>query len=60
VVAVLGSWLKPDAPPGVKESLAEMQRRALELQSAAGDVEEAPDEFRALVLDLLDGPRRVG
>jgi pimeloyl-ACP methyl ester carboxylesterase len=47
VRAVVDGWTLPDAPPQLRERVATMQRRALELQLAAGDVEEAPDPVDA-------------
>jgi pimeloyl-ACP methyl ester carboxylesterase len=43
VAAVLDAWLLPGAPDALRESVASMQRRAFELQVAAGDVRQAPD-----------------
>jgi pimeloyl-ACP methyl ester carboxylesterase len=43
VKAVVDGWTLPDAPPRLREHVAAMQRRALELQLAAGDLEQAPD-----------------
>jgi pimeloyl-ACP methyl ester carboxylesterase len=43
VAAVVDSWTLPDAPPELKERLADMQRRALEIQTAAPEVGEAAD-----------------
>jgi pimeloyl-ACP methyl ester carboxylesterase len=43
VAAVLAAWLQSQAPPALRESIASMQRRAVELQLAVPDVEEAPD-----------------
>jgi pimeloyl-ACP methyl ester carboxylesterase len=43
VAAVIDAWTLPDAPPELRERLATMQRRAFELQLAAGDVPEAED-----------------
>ena len=47
VQAVLDGWTLPDAPPELREHVAAMQRRALELQLAAGEVEQAPDPLDA-------------
>ena len=41
--AVVEAWLQPDAPPALRERVWAMQRRAAQLQMAAGEVEEAPD-----------------
>ncbi len=43
VAAVVDAWTQPDAPAELRERIASMQRRALEAQVAAGDVEEAAD-----------------
>jgi pimeloyl-ACP methyl ester carboxylesterase len=43
VAAVVDAWLQPTVPVALRERVAAMQRRAIELQLAAGDVEEAPD-----------------
>jgi pimeloyl-ACP methyl ester carboxylesterase len=43
VRAVVDGWTLPDAPAELREHVAAMQRRALELQLAAGELEEAPD-----------------
>jgi pimeloyl-ACP methyl ester carboxylesterase len=43
VAAVVDAWTLPDAPQALRERVAEMQRRALVLQSEAPDVPEAPD-----------------
>ena len=43
VQAVLETWLAPDAPARQRELVAEMQRRAFELQAGAGEVPYGPD-----------------
>jgi pimeloyl-ACP methyl ester carboxylesterase len=43
VAAVVEAWTQPGAPAELQERVASMQRRALEAQVAAGDVEEAAD-----------------
>jgi pimeloyl-ACP methyl ester carboxylesterase len=43
VQAVVDGWTLPDSPPELRERVAAMQRRAFELQLAAGDLEPAPD-----------------
>src|SRR5947209_8853125 len=43
VSAVLEAWLQPDAPSGLREQIARMQRRAFERQRDAPEVEEARD-----------------
>jgi pimeloyl-ACP methyl ester carboxylesterase len=47
VQAVLDAWLLPSASPELRDRLAAMQRRALELQTAAGEVTEAPDPLES-------------
>jgi len=58
VAAVLDAWLQPEAPADLRERVAAMQRRALELQTAAGDVPGAPDPLEAHpeVLETLPMP----
>jgi 3-oxoadipate enol-lactonase len=43
VRAVVDAWTQPGAPADLRDRVADMQRRAFELQAAAGDVAEAPD-----------------
>jgi len=43
VQAVVETWTLPDAEPGLRERVANMQRRALTVQTEAGEVAEAPD-----------------
>jgi pimeloyl-ACP methyl ester carboxylesterase len=43
VGAVVDAWTLPDAPRALRDRIAEMQRRALELQAAAGDPPPADD-----------------
>ena len=43
VAAVVKVWTLPDAPPGLRDRIANMQRRAFELQAHAGDVPPADD-----------------
>ena len=61
VEAVVEAWTLPDAPQELRERVAAMKRRALELQSAAEDVTEAPDpvEERPEALAELDVPTLV-
>jgi pimeloyl-ACP methyl ester carboxylesterase len=58
VAAVLEAWLQPQAPAALRERVASMQRRALELQKGIEDAEEAPDplEDRPQVLQELQIP----
>jgi pimeloyl-ACP methyl ester carboxylesterase len=61
VQAVVDAWLLPDAPAGLRERVAAMQRRAFELQLDAGEVPEAEDplEARPDALAQLDLPALV-
>jgi pimeloyl-ACP methyl ester carboxylesterase len=43
VEAIVGAFLLPDAPPDLRELVASAQRRAFEIQLAAGPVEPAAD-----------------
>ncbi len=43
VAAVVEAWTQPQAPADLRVRVAVMQRRAFELQAAAGEVEEAAD-----------------
>jgi pimeloyl-ACP methyl ester carboxylesterase len=43
VAAVVDAWTLPGAPEELRERVAAMQRRAFELQLAAGDLPEADD-----------------
>src|SRR4051794_3498974 len=43
VAAVVDAWTLPDAPEALRAHVGAMQRRALELQLAAGELESAPD-----------------
>jgi pimeloyl-ACP methyl ester carboxylesterase len=43
VEAIVNAWTLPDAPEELRARVAEMQRRAFELQGNASDVSEAPD-----------------
>jgi pimeloyl-ACP methyl ester carboxylesterase len=43
VAAVVAAWTQPHAPEALRDRVASMQRRAFELQVAAGEVQEAPD-----------------
>ncbi len=47
VLAVLNAWTLPGAESAVRDRIATMQRRALELQAAAGDLRQAPDPVLA-------------
>jgi pimeloyl-ACP methyl ester carboxylesterase len=50
VAAVVEAWTLPDAPRQLRERVAAMQRRALEVQMAAGDVPEADDPLDTLAM----------
>jgi pimeloyl-ACP methyl ester carboxylesterase len=58
VSAVIEAWLQPGAPAELRERVAAMQRRAIELQGAAADVSEAPDplEQHPEMLERLSMP----
>ena len=43
VAAVVEAWLQPDAPTGLRERVAAMQRRAFALQRLVSDVQEGHD-----------------
>ena len=43
VAAIVDGWTLPDAPEALRQRVATMQRRALELQLAAPEPAEAPD-----------------
>jgi pimeloyl-ACP methyl ester carboxylesterase len=43
VKAVVGAWTLPDAPSELRERVADMERRALALQSEGAGATEAPD-----------------
>jgi 3-oxoadipate enol-lactonase len=43
VDAVVEAWTRPDAPAALHDRVATMQRRALEVQTAAGAPSEVPD-----------------
>jgi pimeloyl-ACP methyl ester carboxylesterase len=43
IAAVLATWTLPDAPAGLRERVAVMQRRTYALQAAAPEVTAAPD-----------------
>jgi pimeloyl-ACP methyl ester carboxylesterase len=43
VAAVVDAWTLPDAPAELRDRLGAMQRRAVELQMAAPEEDEAPD-----------------
>jgi len=47
VAAVVDAWTQPDAPPELRDQVARMQRRALELQTAAGEMGELEDPVEA-------------
>jgi pimeloyl-ACP methyl ester carboxylesterase len=47
VGAVLDAWMLPDAPAALRDRVAAMQRRAFEVQAAAGEMTEARDPIEA-------------
>jgi pimeloyl-ACP methyl ester carboxylesterase len=60
VAAVVDAWTLPDAPQALRDQVAAMQRRALELQAevtaateASDPVEEAPDALARLDVPAL-------
>ncbi len=61
VAAVVDAWTLPDAPPILRDRIAEMQRRAFELQARAGDVTPADDplESDSSALSTLNIPALV-
>ena len=60
VEAVIDAWTLPDAPPGLRDRIATMQRRAFARQAEAHDVTEAPDPVTSLeALGGLEVPTLV-
>lgn len=61
VEAVVDAWTLPDAPAGLRERVAEMQRRAFALQAEAAGATEGPDplEENPALLASLDAPALV-
>jgi pimeloyl-ACP methyl ester carboxylesterase len=61
VVGTVETWTLPDAPPELREQVAEMQRRAFELQSEAVDEQplEDPLEDYPDALARVDAPALV-
>lgn len=61
VSAVVDAWTLPDAPRALRDRIAEMQRRALELQAAAGDLPPADDPLEpdSSALSTLNIPALV-
>jgi pimeloyl-ACP methyl ester carboxylesterase len=61
VAAVIDAWTLPDAPSGLRDRVADMQRRAFEVQARAG--EEMPDddplEPDSSALSTLDIPTLI-
>jgi pimeloyl-ACP methyl ester carboxylesterase len=55
VAAVVDAWTLPDSRPELRERIAAMYRHGIEVQLAAGEVEEAPDP----VEEDPDWPARV-
>jgi len=58
VAAVVDGWTLPDAPPGLRERVATMQRRAYGWQAGTPEPEQAPDpvEQDPAALTRLDVP----
>jgi pimeloyl-ACP methyl ester carboxylesterase len=59
VAAVVEAWTLPDAPPELRERVADMQRRALTKQVNAPQVPEAPDPLDQTGLTQIAGPAVV-
>lgn len=61
VAGVLEHWLMPDAPATLRDRVAEMERRSLEIQLAAGDPPEAPDPLAEQpdALEAISAPTLV-
>lgn len=61
VAGVLGHWLMPDAPAALRDRVAAMERRSLEIQLAAGDPPDAPDPLaqRPDALEAIIAPTLV-
>ncbi len=56
VQAVLDAWTLPDAPPELRERVADMQRRALLAQASAPEVPEATDPLDDTELAQVAAP----
>jgi pimeloyl-ACP methyl ester carboxylesterase len=60
VQAVVDAWTQPDAPAELRELVAAMQRRALQLQMAAPEPAQAPDPIGGLEgLTSIDVPALI-
>lgn len=61
VAGVLRHWLRPDAPAALRDRVAAMERRSLEIQLAAGDPPERPDPLaqRPDALEAITAPTLV-
>ena len=61
VAAVVAHWLMADAPAAVRDRVAAMERRSLEVQLAAGDPPEAPEPLtqRPEVLESITVPALI-
>jgi 3-oxoadipate enol-lactonase len=59
VAAVVEAWTLPDAAPGLRERLADMQRLALVAQASAPEVPEAPDPLDQIGLAAIAVPAIV-
>ncbi len=54
VQAVVDAWTLPDAPAHLRDRVADMQRRALTTQLAAGEIPQAPDPLETERSALAD------
>lgn len=62
VAAVVDAWLRADAPPALRERVAAMQRHAVEVQLAADDPPDEPEDplgENPAALERLDIPALV-
>ena len=61
VAAVVDTWTLPDAPASLRDRIADMQRRAFELEAHAGDATPADDPLEpdSSALSTLDIPALV-
>jgi 3-oxoadipate enol-lactonase len=61
VAAVVAAWTQPSAPEALRERIAEMQRRSVELQADAGEplIEEDPLERDPQAITRVNAPTLV-
>lgn len=59
VRAVVDAWTLPDAPPELRERVADMQRRALTKQANAPEAPEAPDPLDQTGLTEIAAPALI-